>query len=328
MSSKFKNLNLGGGLLSDTSKNLATNNFQITYIPIEDIVPNEKNEGFSLDEIQELKLSIAEVGLQQNLVVKVYGEKYKILSGHRRFEALKQLVAEGNLKYQTVPCVVQDLSKITLPLDEDTKEIYALVTTNIENRKNTDADRFLQMQLLSYVYDKLKENGYAGIGKRREFLAERLGVSESTVKLMTQINNNINADFRNELLNNNVKFTVASEISKLDIKEQDQLYKNTTNVSDLSINEVKDFKQASDTKKEKKSVIDTLTHNSYIFGKSDFNKISNLIAFDKYTSANEPTTVVLDKKEYAKILTAQASIEKQLKQIEAVIEKAVNKYKK
>ena len=103
---------LGSGLLSESSRQFAVNEFKVTYIPLQSLVTNRHNEGFSMDDIEELKTSIREIGLEQNLVVVPEGDKYRILTGHRRFIALQQLFEEGLDKFRTVPCIIKDLSKI------------------------------------------------------------------------------------------------------------------------------------------------------------------------------------------------------------------------
>ena len=192
----MKSKNLGSGLLSENSRQFAVNEFKVTYIPLEQLVSNPRNEGFTMDDIEELKTSIREVGLEQNLVVVPDGAKFRILTGHRRYLALKALFDEGLEKFRTVPCIVKDLSKIDLPLSEDSKELYAIATTNLENRRCSDADKLKLMAMLSQVYDELKANGYDRLGKRRDFLADRLGISSAGVQILSYVDKNIAEPFR------------------------------------------------------------------------------------------------------------------------------------
>ncbi len=76
------NIDLGTGLFSDVSKALATSAFKVRHIPFESLNPNDAEHGFSLDGIEELAESIADVGLEQNLVVEDTGNGiYNILTG-------------------------------------------------------------------------------------------------------------------------------------------------------------------------------------------------------------------------------------------------------
>ena len=47
----MKSKNLGSGLLSENSRQFAVNEFKVTYIPLEQLVSNPRNEGFTMDDI-------------------------------------------------------------------------------------------------------------------------------------------------------------------------------------------------------------------------------------------------------------------------------------
>jgi len=254
MGSKFNVKNLGDSLLSDNAKEMVVNEFQITYVPIENIIPNENNEGFSMEEIEELKTSIKEIDLEQNLVVVAIGDdKYKLLTGHRRLEALNQLYAEGYDKYKNVPCKVKNLDKLDLPLSTEGKELYALATTNIENRKLTAGDKLKLKSMLDKVYDELQQQHYPGLGKRREFISERLGISQGSVQILQNIDKNISDDFRADVEAGNIPITVANEIASIPIKEQKKLAKKNLPIDELTLDTVKNFKEKSEGKNKEKS---------------------------------------------------------------------------
>ena len=241
---------LGSGLLSESSKQFAVNEFKVTYIPLQDLVTNQHNEGFSMDDIEELKTSIREIGLEQNLVVVPDGGKFRILTGHRRFVALKQLCEEGIEKFRTVPCIVKDLTKIDLPLSEQSKELYAIATTNLENRRYTDADKLKMMEMLSKVYDELRQNGYENLGKRRDFLADRLGISSAGVQILNYVDKNIDESFREAFLSERIPLMVANEIAHMP-KEAQQSYRMYLDANEITEIGVKDVRQfAEQWKKE------------------------------------------------------------------------------
>lgn len=324
MANKFNKMSgLGAGLLNDKSKELATNDFQITYIDIEKLIPNEKNEGFSMNEIEDLKTSILEVGLEQNLVVAQNDDDtYKILTGHRRYMALSELVSEGNEKFKKVPCIVKDLSKIDLPIDAETKELYAIATTNAEVRKNTDADRLKLMEMLSIVYDKLKENGYGNLGRRRDFIAERLGVSSSTVKILSYVDKNLTEELKEDFKNEKIPLTVANELAHLDEKEQSKfIEKNEGDISDLTASDVKEHRKAVEekqAKKKEKSESKTDT-NKYTLIKDRFDFVYDLSI---WLDDNDVDSYVVDGENYEKLQRAKKQIEKQYKIIKNILIKA------
>ncbi|MBQ9082700.1 MAG: ParB N-terminal domain-containing protein [Clostridia bacterium] len=236
---------LGEGLLSESSRQFAVNEFKVTYIPLDNLVPNRNNEGFSMEDIEELKTSIREVGLEQNLVVVPDGAKFRILTGHRRYIAMKQLFEEGVEKFRTVPCVIKDLGKIDLPLSDRSKELYAIATTNLENRRYTDSDKLKLMEMLSQVYDELKEKGYEKLGKRRDFLAERLGISSAGVQILNFVDHNLAPCFREAFLAEKIPLMVASEIAHMpkDAQNAYRDYLDTNGIISVSVKDVQAFSE-------------------------------------------------------------------------------------
>lgn len=324
MANKFSkaSLGLGGGLLNEKSKELATNDFKITYISIDDILENEKNDGFSMDEIEDLKTSIEEVGLEQNLVVKDLGNgKYKLLSGHRRFRALKELVADGNDKFKNAPCVIKNLSKIELPLDEEMKELYAIATTNAEVRKNTPGDLKKLMEMLSSVYDKLKENGYKKLGKRRDFLADKLGVSSRTVGMLSYIDKNLNHEYKEDFESGNLPLRTANELAHLPADEQKKFVDKQD--GEFKADDVTVYREKVETKAEKKAK--KVDNKTYQLNKSDFEYLE--VNANSVYSRISDTVINVDSAEYEKIKKIEKTIKKQFDNLEHLLDKARENYK-
>ena len=175
-------LNLGNGLLNSSSLAAAVGDYNIRYIPYEQLNPIDEQHGYSLNGIEELAESIADVGLEQSLVVEDAGDgTYSILTGRRRYYAIGLLLKNGNDRYSKVPCKIKKLSDIDLPLSDEGKRRYAIVTTNLEQRKPTAADTAEMIRQLNSVYDELAANGSKPKGRRREFIAKELGMSPATV---------------------------------------------------------------------------------------------------------------------------------------------------
>lgn len=326
MANKFSkaSLGLGSGLLNEKSKELATNEFKITYISINDIIENEKNDGFSMEEIEDLKISILEVGLEQNLVVKELGNgKYKLLSGHRRFRALQELVNAGNDKFKNIPCVIKNLAKIDLPLDEEFKELYAIATTNAEVRKNTPADLKKLMEMLSKVYDKLKENGYKNLGKRRDYLADKLGISSRTIGTLNYIEKNLDEEFKEDFESGQMPLRTANELAHLSKEEQKKFISKQN--GDYKASDVTEYREKVETKKErKKEKLDSkVEYDTYIISANDFEYL-----FDLSDKIDELATgTVVSGKEYEKLLNAKERILKQQQNIKKILDSAMKKYK-
>lgn len=82
---------------------------QIVEIPVTKITAESHSQRLEWDEqaMSELASSISSDGLQQPLKVKEDGEKYIIVFGHRRFEALKRL------GWQKVPCLITEGDEVS-----------------------------------------------------------------------------------------------------------------------------------------------------------------------------------------------------------------------
>lgn len=107
------------------------NKFDLVKIKIEDIVPFEHNANKHPEsQIDELVESIKEIGLLNPLLVCPNGDKYDLVGGHGRLEALKRLNVD------VVPCLVtkemsyEDASALAANLADN--EIARHSTTDIE----------------------------------------------------------------------------------------------------------------------------------------------------------------------------------------------------
>lgn len=211
------NLRLGEGLLSKTSLAATTGSFRIKHIPFEALKPNDEEHGFSLDGIEELAASIADIGLEQNLVVEDNEDgTYNILTGRRRYYAIKKLIKGGNTKYDVVPCVVKKLSDIDLPISDDLKRTYAIVTTNAEQRKPTAADTAEMIRKLDTVYDALEAAGHKPKGRRRDFIAKELGIGLGTVGKYDYVSNNASGEVKAALAGGSIGINEAVALTKGD----------------------------------------------------------------------------------------------------------------
>ena len=86
----------GEGLLNEISKMQKVNEMQIIYILPDQIDKAEENEGISIDRIEELADSIADVGLINALVLRQKEDgRYRIVAGERRYTAILSLIEDG-----------------------------------------------------------------------------------------------------------------------------------------------------------------------------------------------------------------------------------------
>lgn len=309
---------LGSSLLNDASKaSKRAEDFKVVPLDIELLDPNEENEGMSLDDIDELAQSILDNGLDQNFVVvpKSNG-RYKILTGHRRRLACLKLIADGHEEWKYVPCLIKDISKITLNLSDSSKELYALLTTNLERRKNTLRDEIKMLEIANAIFDELTANG-EDVGQRRKWVAERLGVSDSKVKILDYINYYAEPAIKKEIDDNNISHSVANEIAHLSAEEQQAIQEEMGDeFQTMKAEDVGNWKKARDVKKRKENVqqIDNhvLTADVYTKAKSSIEQQLPLL---------EKGVEVTDS-EYQKIMKMQDNIIKSLAKMNEVISKA------
>lgn len=131
-------------------------------LPIDSIRPNpdQPRRTFSREELQELTISIAQVGLIQPLTVRPAGTGYELISGERRLRACELL----GLK--EVPCIVEQVSP----------EKSALMAM-VENVQRADLSFWEEAEgyrRLLTVYGLSREDLCRRIGKSPAFLSNKL----------------------------------------------------------------------------------------------------------------------------------------------------------
>ena len=212
----------------------------VLYVNYRDIDTNDRNF-YHVDDIATLKESIATIGLKQPLIVKKQENgRYRLLGGERRYTALCELISEGKYE-QELPCVLQDYSKISLPISDDLKEMYVLITTNREQRKYTDADILSEIEELKVIYAALREAGVEKITlgidengnevsrdikgvKTRTLLAEDLQMSERTVGSYEKVSSSAGERLRALVEKQGIAIATAAKVTDLPKDKQDALY--------------------------------------------------------------------------------------------------------
>ncbi|MDD4291901.1 MAG: ParB/RepB/Spo0J family partition protein [Clostridia bacterium] len=228
------------GLLNSKSTPL-----KLKYIPFDDIVVNENNK-YAISDIDSLADSIKAVGLREPIeVYPIDDDKYKIIGGERRYTAIKQLREQGDDRYDEVPCIVTSTAAIDLPLSSELKELYAITTTNAEQRDKTDADIMVQVGNLKRVYSALKEAGYSLGAKQRDLLARDLKLSKTQAQRYEYLDKNLAPELKEELMDNNLPLTVAVDAAKLPQQKQRELLEEVTSaglptITQQAVDEYKD----------------------------------------------------------------------------------------
>lgn len=182
-----KKFNLSDYIEADPER-FNLNQMEITPIPLGMIDTNWKNF-YSVD-FQEVDLaeSIKISGLLTPLgVIAGPGGRWKLISGHRRYRALRYLrdtEPDGRERWDTVPCVVYPS-----PEDADREELM-LIHANAQRIKNgseiaKEAEKTLQ------ILTRMKERGVELPGRMRDRVAEALQVSSARLARLDAIKKNL-----------------------------------------------------------------------------------------------------------------------------------------
>ena len=207
--------------------------FKTIQISINDIVPSPNNF-YSIEEekLKGLKDSIELLGLKQNLVVKkIEKNKYEIIAGHRRYLAMKKLYEEGNINFEYIPCKVED--------DDYIKNELKLLMTNSTTRELSDWEKITQTKKLKDLLTEYKKKEKLP-GRVRDIIADILSTSPTQVARMESISKNLVEEFKDELKDDNIKISVAYELSKLPEDKQKEVFEEHQDKKDITIKTVKE----------------------------------------------------------------------------------------
>lgn len=171
-------------VLGDVSK-LNTETEQIIRIPLDQIDP-DPNNFYSLEGIEDLAGSIELIGLQQPLRVRPNGDRWIIVSGHRR-RAACMLIRDGgsDVFASGVPCIPEYGE--ASPAMQELRLIYANAMTRILSA----AELSKQAERVTELLYELKNQGVEFSGRMREHVAKACQVSESKLARLHAIRTNL-----------------------------------------------------------------------------------------------------------------------------------------
>lgn len=201
--------------------NLYEERQEIENLEIKNLIPY-KNHPFHLyegDRLDEMIKNIEENGVLQPIIVRYLDdiEKYEILSGHNRVNALKILEKE------TVPAIVKENVS-----DEEAERI--MIDTNLMQRSFNDLTLSEKAEVLSVKYKDYNRQGIRsdlleeGEKKSEKYnsrgrLAEEFDLSESTVFRLIALND-LDEFLKMKLDNKEINMQTALEFVKLSKKDQ------------------------------------------------------------------------------------------------------------
>lgn len=219
-------------ILGDVSKlDTTTASGAVTSLPAEQIHANNKNF-YDVSNVDTLVDAILLDGLQSPLVVNQRGEgDYVIISGHRRFKALQQILAAGDkipgsklfaadINAGRIPCFVNHYSS-------DLEAELALIRANSDTRVLTSAEISKQAERVEMLFYGLKEQGYSFPGKMRDYVAECCKVSASKLARLKVIREKLIAPYLKEFDSGkagSINESVAYELAQLSEDDQHWIF--------------------------------------------------------------------------------------------------------
>lgn len=184
-----KKFNLGDYLKTEDVSRINTAE-QIVLIDLDRIDPDPCNF-YSLEGIDELAGNIELIGLQQPLRVRPEGERFTIISGHRRRAACMLIRDGGSEQFSKgVPCIVE-YGEAT-PAMRELRLIYA----NSSTRVMSSAEISKQAERVQELLYELKKQGVEFPGRMREHVAAACQVSESKLARLSAIRKNLRDSYR------------------------------------------------------------------------------------------------------------------------------------
>jgi ParB family transcriptional regulator, chromosome partitioning protein len=166
----------------------------LQHLPLAWIETGGHNPRRSLGAVDELAASIEVHGLLQPVVVRQTGERFELIAGHRRVEALRRLGRE------VVPAIVRRA---------DADEAYVL--TLVENLQRTDlrpTEEAAALETLIRAHGWTTRQVAAAIKRSQAYVSKRLRVFEDPLLAPAVLANQLSVSAAEELLavNENIRY--------------------------------------------------------------------------------------------------------------------------
>ena len=192
---------------------------QIEYIDIDKIVPDPENF-YELSDIDALAENIALFGLRQPLRVREQADgPYMIVSGHRRYTALKKIIAEdGREDLREVPCILEAAG------DNPALKQLALIYDNMDNRKISSADFARQVEQVEKLLYQLQQDGYDFPGRMRDHVSEICKASAGKIARVKYIKAHLIPELQRQWGQDKLRDSVAYTLAKAPGKRQKLIF--------------------------------------------------------------------------------------------------------
>lgn len=207
----------------------------VRAINVDKLIPNPANF-YHIGSLDELKASILEDGgVRQNLIVEPKGDgTYIIISGHRRCQAVKELLADGADVEADLPCEIEP---------DHAKAERLLIRANSAARILTPWEEVLQAQRADEIITRQRQEGVISETKRQA-MQTLLHKSSGTIGRLCAIYNNLIVDLQQKMKDGKLGVSVAYEICQLRPEDQKGLLDGMTqfDIEEISLADVRHYK--------------------------------------------------------------------------------------
>ena len=213
-------------------------------LDVYDLIPSQENF-YSTQYINDLKQSIAIVGLLQPLLVERDGDKFRVVAGHRRRLACMALVEDGLAQFRRVPCVTraaEEEGTVKTILDR-----LALIFAN-GFREKSDWEKMEETLRTEALIAELRKEVEVE-GRTRWITAEFTGITEAQIGRYKSIKNNLCPELMQAFKAKRLGVSTAYELSGLSPDYQARAADTLEEVGVLSINDAKALKQEEEARK-------------------------------------------------------------------------------
>lgn len=203
----------------------------IVYRDPRELIPTQENF-YNTRNIEKLKASIKITGyLMQPILIENVNEKDRVLAGHRRRLCCIDLINEGDIRFEKVPCMYASEIKIpgmeTLSLEDKEKiepilRQFKVIQTN-NYRDKSDWEKMQEFLEMEKIVKQFKES--MGLkGNLRDELKELMGISGGQYSRYKKISNNLIEELMKEFKEERIKISVADAVASLKPELQQQSY--------------------------------------------------------------------------------------------------------
>lgn len=200
--------------LKDTTPVSNSDTEQIVRIDLDLIDPDPSNF-YSLEGIDELAGNIETVGLLDALRVRPAGDRYVVVSGHRRRAACMLIRDGGSEMFAAgVPCIIEYGEA------SDAMRELRLIYANSATRVMSAADLSRQAERVTELLYQLKEQGVEFPGRMRDHVAQACKVSASKIARLHAIRENLQTDLLELFDKGQIAEAAAYELQKLPVGAQ------------------------------------------------------------------------------------------------------------